>query len=116
MAQDQNIKLWHPAHFTHGRIHGSSDEPFGPDISMQHTVIILNNPLDNKNLLADVCVDGMHHVKAGYLGFTAKETHQLVALFVLMAEQTGSMICTSLGRREKHVSVSQVFVDCCFVN
>lgn len=116
MAQDQKFKMWHPAHFTHGRIRGLSDEQFGPDVSMQHTIIILNNPLDNKNLLVDVCIDGMHYVKAGDSGFTAKATHQLVALFVPMAEQTDSMICTSLGRRKKIVSVSQVFVDCCFVD
>lgn len=57
MAQDQNPKLWHPAQFIHGRMYGSGEETFGPDGFKQHTVIILNNPLDNKNLLVDVCID-----------------------------------------------------------
>lgn len=57
MVQDQNPKLWHPARFTHGSIHGSGDGPFGPDEVKQHTVIILNNPLENRNLLVDVCIE-----------------------------------------------------------
>ena len=61
MTQDQSPKLWHPARFTHG---GSDDEPFGPAVVMQHAVIILNNPLENKDLLVDVCIKGMHHIGA----------------------------------------------------
>lgn len=57
MVQDQNPKSWDPARFTHGHIHGLGDEAFEPDAFKQHTVIILNNPLENKNLLFDVCME-----------------------------------------------------------
>ena len=69
MVQDQNPKLWHPARFTHGGIHGSCDGPFGPDIVKQHIVIILNNPLEDKSLLVDVCLEGIHHTRARSSGF-----------------------------------------------
>lgn len=67
MAQERESKLWQPARFTHGGVHGSGDERFGPNSFGQHTVIILNNPLENKELLADVCIKGMLHFKASYL-------------------------------------------------
>lgn len=62
MVQDQDPKLWHPARFTHGGIHASGNGPFGSDAIKQHVVIILNNPLENKNLLIDVCVRGIIRV------------------------------------------------------
>ena len=64
MAQNQKPKLWHPARFTHGSVRGSGDENVGPNQSGQHTVIILNNPLDNKELFVGVCLEGMPHSKA----------------------------------------------------
>lgn len=67
MGQDQNSKIWHPARFTHGPIHGQGDESVGCDDVEQHTVIILNNPLESKELLIDVCTEGMHHIKAKIL-------------------------------------------------
>ncbi len=42
--------------------------------------------------------------------------HQLVALYVLMAEQIDSMICTSLGKKKRYVSVIRAFVACYFVD
>ena len=59
MAEDRKLKLWHPARFTHGHIHGSGDEEDG---TKQYSVIILNNPLENKDLLVDVCSRGRHDV------------------------------------------------------
>lgn len=47
-------------------------------------------------------------------GFTANKIHQLVALYVLMAEQTDSTICTSLGEKKLSVSVIRVFIGYCF--
>ena len=64
MPQNQNPKLWHPARFTHGGSRVSDHESSEPGIDSQHTVIILNNPLENKDLLVDVCINGMHHIKA----------------------------------------------------
>lgn len=57
MAHDQGPKTWHPARFTHG---GSGDELFGPAGFRQHVVIILNNPLEDKDLLVDICTKGVH--------------------------------------------------------
>lgn len=68
MVQDQKPKLWHPARFTHGGMAASSNGPFGPNAMKQHAVIILNNPLENKTLLVDVCVKGIHHIKASACG------------------------------------------------
>lgn len=116
MVQDQNPKLWHPARFTHGSIHGSGDGPFGPDEVKQHTVIILNNPLENRNLLVDVCIEGMHHIKARDAGFMADIIGQLVALYVPMAEQTDFMICTLREKKKPSVSVIRVFVGYFFVD
>ena len=119
MSQDQNPKSWDPARFTHGHIHGLGDEAFEPDAFKQHTVIILNNPLENKTLLFDVCMEGMHRIKARDSGPVAHITHQLVALYVLMAEQIDSTICISLERKKAHVFVILVtstyyIVDHCF--
>ena len=63
MVQDQKPKLWHPARFTHGVMDGSGNGPIGSDAMKQHAVIILNNPLENKTLLVDVCTEGMHRIK-----------------------------------------------------
>lgn len=60
MVQDDKPKLWHPARFTHGGLHGSGDGPSGSDEIKQHAVIIPNNPLENKDLLLDVCAEGIH--------------------------------------------------------
>lgn len=62
MVQDQIPKLWHPARFTHGGTYGSDNDPFGSDAIKQHVVIILNNPLENRDLLLDVCVEGIHRI------------------------------------------------------
>ena len=64
MVQDQSPKLWQPARFTHGGIHTSDAELIGPDVTKEHAVIILNNPLENKELLVDICIEGMHHINA----------------------------------------------------
>ena len=61
MAHDYAQRLWYPALFTHGGIYGSSAGPPGPDALSQHAVVILNNPLENKDLLAQVCTKGMLH-------------------------------------------------------
>lgn len=45
--------------------------------------------------------------------FMANIIHQLVALYVLMAEQIDSMICTSLGK--KKLSVFVVLGFCCLL-
>ena len=50
-------KLWLPARFTHGGIHQPFDESFH-----EHGVIILNNPLKNKDLLVDICSKGTHYM------------------------------------------------------
>ena len=110
MGQDQTPKRWHPARFIHSRIRSSGDEPFGPEVIKQHAVIILNNPLENKKLLVDVCIEGMHRIQAKDTVFMADIIHQLVALYVLMAEQIDSMICTSRGKKKASVSVIR---DCC---
>lgn len=57
MTHDHSPKTWHPARFTHG---GLGDEPVGPAVSRQHIVIILNNPLEDKDLLVSICTKGMH--------------------------------------------------------
>ena len=62
MAQDRKPKLWYPAHFTHGGIRGSENGPFGSDAIKQHAVIILNNPLENRDMLIDACIEGIHRV------------------------------------------------------
>lgn len=62
MVQDQNPKLWRPARFSHGRVYNPLDEPFTPDTTKQHAVIILNNPLENISLLVDVWIKGIDHV------------------------------------------------------
>ncbi len=64
MVQDQSPKLWQPARFTHDGFHTSGDELIGHDAIKQRAVIILNNPLENKNLLVDICIEGMHHINA----------------------------------------------------
>ena len=58
MVHDHAQRLWYPALFTHGGIYGSSAGPPGPDALSQHAVVILNNPLKNKDLLAQVCTKG----------------------------------------------------------
>ena len=62
MVQDQNIKLWHPARFTHGGMHGSGNGPLRSDAIKPHAVIILNNPLENRDFLLDVCLEGIHRI------------------------------------------------------
>lgn len=94
MVQDLNHKTWHPARFTRGGIHGSGDEPLGFDVVKQHAVIILNNPLKNKDFLVDVCTKGMYHLEAKSPSLPANIRHELVALYVLTAEQIDSTICT----------------------
>ena len=69
MPQSQNPKLWRPARFTHGATHRSGDEPSGSGIAGWHFVIILNSPLENKDLLVDVCINGTHHIKARIVCF-----------------------------------------------
>ena len=61
MVQVHTSKLWHPARFTHGSIYGSSAGPTGLDSIRQHAVIVLNNPLDNKDLLVHIFTEGMHY-------------------------------------------------------
>ncbi len=112
MFQDQEPKSWHPARFTHGGIRGSGDEIISPSVTGQHGVIILNNPLKNKDLLADVCMGGIHHTRARGFQFIADVIPQRVALYVLMAEQMNSMICTSLEKKKPTVSVVQFFATC----
>ena len=62
MVHDPNSKTWLPARFTHGGIRGLGNGPFGSAAIKQHAIIILNNPLENKDLLFDVCVEGTRHV------------------------------------------------------
>ena len=81
MVQDQNPKVWLPARFAHGSVHGLGDALH------QHSVIILNNPLENSDLIVAVCSKGMHHLVARELGLMAHRIHQLGTLCVLMAER-----------------------------
>ena len=69
MPQNQEPKLWHPAHFTHKASRGPGDEPSRPSIDGRHIVIILNNPLEDKDLLLDICNNGMHDLKARIVCF-----------------------------------------------
>ena len=46
----------------------------------------------------------------------ANVMHQLVALCVLMAEQTDLRICTSLVKKQTFVSVIRAFVACHFAD
>ena len=48
--------------------------------------------------------------------FRANVMHQLVALYVLMAEQTDLMICTSLGKKKRSVFVIRAFDAFYFVD
>ena len=111
MTQDQDPKLWQPARFTHNDIHGAGDGPFGHDPTRQHTVIILNNPIENKDLLASICTEGMCQIKARKLGAMADMIHQHFALYVLTAEQMNSILCTSLEKKKSSVSVLEVFAS-----
>lgn len=61
MAQDGNPKSWYAARFTHGGISGSGNRPLASDLLNQYNVIILNNPLENTHILADICAEGIHH-------------------------------------------------------
>ena len=116
MAQDRNTKIWHPARFTHGGIHESGDGPFGPADIKQHIVVILNTPLENKDLLVDACLEGMHHTKTRGSESVANVVNQLVASCVLMAGQTDSTICILMGRKKQFVFVIRVFVSCKIVD
>ena len=116
MAQDRNTKIWHPARFTHGGIHESGDGPFGPDVIKQHTVIMLNTPLENEDLLVHACLEGMHHTKTRGSESVANVVHQLVASCVLMAEQIDSAICILLERKKQFVFAIRVFVACYIVD
>ena len=71
MSQDRHPKLWYPARFTHGGIQG----PSKPHAYRRHCVIILNNPLKNKHLLADVCSQGIRYIKARNYWFVADVVH-----------------------------------------
>lgn len=48
--------------------------------------------------------------------FMTNVIHQLVSSYVLMAEQTDSMLCNSLGKRKRSVSVFRVSAACYFVD
>ena len=81
MVQDHNPKVWLPARFAYNSIHGLGDAPH------QYSVIILNNPLKNSDLLVAVCLKGMYHLKVRELGLMAHRVHQRGSLCVLMAER-----------------------------
>ena len=81
MVQDQDPKVWLPARFAYGSIHGLGDTPH------QYSVIILNNPLKNSDLLVAVCSKGMHHLGVRKSGLMAHRVHQRDSLCVLMAER-----------------------------
>lgn len=86
MVEDPRPKSWDPARFTYRHTHGSGDGAFGTDVVKQHTVVILNNPLENKTLLVDVCVEGEHHTKARVLGIMAHLIHQSPACCIVCAD------------------------------
>ena len=81
MGKNQNPKVWLPARFAHGSIHGLGDAPH------QYSVIILNNPLEDSDLLVAVCSKGMHHLGARESGLMAHRIGQLGSLCALMAER-----------------------------
>ena len=70
MVQDQKPKVWLPARFVYGSIHGLGDAPH------QYSVIILNNALKNSDLLVAICSKGMHHLRARESGLMAHRVHQ----------------------------------------
>lgn len=103
MAPDQSPKTWHPARCTHG---GPGDEPIGPAVVRQHIVIILNNPLEDKDLLVDICTKGMHPIESKNSGgFMAHMKQKLVALYVLMVEQMNSIIYILQEKKKPSVFV-----------
>ena len=61
MAQDRNPKSWYAARFTHGGISASGNRPLDSDLLNQYNVILLNNPLENTSVLADICAEGINH-------------------------------------------------------
>ena len=61
MAQDRNPKSWYAARFTHGGISESGNKSSNSDLLNQYNVILLNNPLENTKILADICGKGIHH-------------------------------------------------------
>ena len=81
MVQDQSPKIWLPARFAHGSINGLGEAPD------QYSVIILNNPIENPELLVAVCSKGMHHLGARGSELMAHRIHQLGTLCVLTAER-----------------------------
>ena len=116
MVQNQISKLWHPARFVHCAIRGSDDPPDGQDGLRQYSVIILNNPLENKDLLVSVCVQGMHDIKLKDPGLMAHIIHQLNTLYVLTAEQTNSIVYILLERKKQLAYALRVLPACHILN
>ena len=92
MIQDQGPKVWHPIRFTKGGIREVGDEYFGPAVVREHAVIILNNPLENIDLLLDICAKGTHRIMARDIGLVVDLVYQLAASYVQMAERINSKI------------------------
>ena len=61
MTEDQTPKSWYAARFTHGSISGSGNRPLDSDLLNQYNVILLNNPLENTQILVDICAKGIRH-------------------------------------------------------
>lgn len=55
MPSDPLVKTWQPARFTIGTL----DQPTNPSTESTYAVLILNQPLEQRDLLIDVCSKGM---------------------------------------------------------
>ena len=86
MVTRQDSKLWQPERFTHG----VSARESGPQVKtngiIPYLTIILNNPLENRQLLIDICNDGT-------MSFSQQQYH----MFQLTADLAIFTICADGG-------------------